>query len=44
MATVTPPQSGQRLLTADEFPRRPDPGHPEELVRGRVVRSCGIRR
>jgi Uma2 family endonuclease len=25
------------LLTADEFARRPDPGHPEELVRGRIV-------
>ena len=25
------------LMTAEEFGRRPDPGHPEELVRGRVV-------
>jgi Uma2 family endonuclease len=25
------------LLTAAEFARRPDPGHPEELVRGRIV-------
>jgi Uma2 family endonuclease len=25
------------LLTADEFARRPDPGYPEELVRGRIV-------
>jgi Uma2 family endonuclease len=25
------------LLTAEEFGKRPDPGHPEELVRGRVV-------
>jgi Uma2 family endonuclease len=26
------------LLTAEEFARRPDPGYPEELVKGRVVR------
>lgn len=26
------------LLTAEEFGRRPDPGYPEELVRGRIVR------
>lgn len=26
------------LLTAEEYGRRPDPGYPEELVRGRVVR------
>jgi Uma2 family endonuclease len=25
------------LLTAEEFARRPDPGYPEELVKGRVV-------
>ena len=25
------------LLTAEEFGKRADPGHPEELVRGRVV-------
>jgi Uma2 family endonuclease len=25
------------LLTAEEFANRPDPGHPEELVQGRVV-------
>ena len=25
------------LLTAAEFARRPDPGYPEELVRGRIV-------
>jgi Uma2 family endonuclease len=31
--TVTTPA----LLTAEEFARRPDPGYPEELVRGRVV-------
>jgi Uma2 family endonuclease len=24
-------------MTAEEFARRPDPGHPEELVRGRIV-------
>jgi Uma2 family endonuclease len=24
-------------MTAEEFGRRPDPGHPEELVQGRVV-------
>jgi Uma2 family endonuclease len=26
-----------RLLTAEEFARRPDPGYPEELVRGEIV-------
>jgi Uma2 family endonuclease len=25
------------LMTAEEFGARPDPGHPEELVRGRIV-------
>jgi Uma2 family endonuclease len=25
------------LMTAAEFARRPDPGHPEELIRGRIV-------
>lgn len=25
------------LLTAEEFAERPDPGNPEELVRGRIV-------
>jgi Uma2 family endonuclease len=25
------------LMTAEEYARRPDPGHPEELVRGKVV-------
>lgn len=25
------------LMTAEEFGRRPDPGHPEELVQGRIV-------
>jgi Uma2 family endonuclease len=33
MATAT-----QVLLTAEEFARRPDPGYPEELVKGRIVR------
>jgi Uma2 family endonuclease len=32
MAIVT-----QALLTAAEFASRPDPGYPEELVRGRIV-------
>jgi Uma2 family endonuclease len=27
----------QLLYTADEFAHRPDPGYPEELVRGRIV-------
>lgn len=27
----------EALMTAVEFGRRPDPGHPEELVRGRIV-------
>jgi Uma2 family endonuclease len=31
MATATD------LLTAEEFANRPDPGYPEELVRGRIV-------
>src|SRR5690242_13958204 len=26
------------LMTAEEFGNRPDPGYPEELVRGRIVR------
>ncbi|HEX8203810.1 MAG TPA: Uma2 family endonuclease [Isosphaeraceae bacterium] len=34
MATAT----AQALLTAEEYGRRPDPGTPEELVRGRIVR------
>jgi Uma2 family endonuclease len=29
--------SAPDLLTAEEFARRPDPGYPEELVRGRIV-------
>lgn len=32
MATAAPP-----LLTAAQFGRRTNPGHPEELVRGRIV-------
>ena len=32
-ASVTTPA----MLTAEEFARRPDPGYPEELVRGRIV-------
>src|SRR6516165_1855375 len=32
MATATQP-----LLTAEQFAQRPDPGYPEELVRGRIV-------
>lgn len=32
-ATIT----GPALLTAEQFGERPDPGHPEELVRGRIV-------
>jgi Uma2 family endonuclease len=33
----TAPASPTVLMTAEEFARRPDPGHPEELVRGRIV-------
>lgn len=33
----TAASSSPALLTAEEFAERPDPGHPEELVRGRVV-------
>jgi Uma2 family endonuclease len=29
--------STQALLTAEQFAERPDPGYPEELVRGRIV-------
>lgn len=29
--------SATNRLTAEEFARRPDPGYPEELVRGRIV-------
>jgi Uma2 family endonuclease len=34
MATAI--QATPLLITADEFARRPDPGYPEELVRGRI--------
>ena len=34
MATVT--QASELLMTAEEFGSRPDPGYPEELVRGRI--------
>jgi hypothetical protein len=27
------------LMTAEEFGKRPDPGYPGELVRGRVIAS-----
>jgi Uma2 family endonuclease len=33
----TAPASPTVLITAEEFARRPDPGHPEELERGRIV-------
>ena len=33
MATAT-----QTLLTAEDFARRPDPGYPEELFKGRIIR------
>ncbi len=29
--------TAEALMTADEFGQRPDPGYPEELVRGRIV-------
>ncbi len=29
--------TAEMTMTASEFGRRPDPGHPEELVRGRIV-------
>ena len=32
-ASVTAPA----LLTAEQFAERPDPGHPEELVKGRIL-------
>jgi Uma2 family endonuclease len=34
MSTATAPEP---LMTAEQFGKRPDPGYPEELVRGRVV-------
>ncbi|MFO0958949.1 MAG: Uma2 family endonuclease [Isosphaeraceae bacterium] len=36
MSTV-PASAPITLLTAEEFGNRPDPGYPEELVRGRIV-------
>jgi Uma2 family endonuclease len=35
MSTAPAPQTA--LMTAEEFAERPDPGYPEELVRGRIV-------
>jgi len=29
--------TAEALMTAEEFGQRPDPGHPEELVQGKVV-------
>jgi len=29
--------TAEALMTIEEFGQRPDPGHPEELVRGRIV-------
>jgi Uma2 family endonuclease len=29
--------TAEALMTARQFAKRPDPGHPEELVRGRIV-------
>ncbi len=29
--------TAQALMTAEEFGQRPDPGYPEELVRGRII-------
>jgi Uma2 family endonuclease len=37
MATAPQTTTAPALLTAEEFARRPDPGHPEELVKGRIV-------
>ena len=31
--------TAEALMTAEEFGKRPDPGYPEELVRGRIVVS-----
>jgi Uma2 family endonuclease len=33
----TAPVTAAALLTAEEFAKRPDPGYPEELFRGRIV-------
>ena len=32
--------TAETLMTAEEFRQRPDPGHPEELVKGRIVRMA----
>ncbi len=37
MSSATTSTATPALLTAEEYALRPDPGHPEELVRGRVV-------
>lgn len=37
MASAPSTSPSQALLTAEEFARRPDPGRPEELVRGRIA-------
>ena len=34
MATVA---EAAPLITAEQFAQRPDPGYPEELVRGRII-------
>jgi Uma2 family endonuclease len=34
---ATAPATAEALLTAEQFAQRPDPGYPEELVRGRIV-------
>src|SRR4051794_16369426 len=36
-ASASASASVPALLTAEEYALRPDPGYPEELVRGRVV-------
>jgi Uma2 family endonuclease len=37
MAT-TETLTAETLMTVEEFAKRPDPGYPEELVKGRIVR------
>lgn len=32
--------TAEALMTAKEFSQRPDPGYPEELVKGRIVRMA----
>ena len=34
IATTT---AQEPLLTAEQYAQRPDPGHPEELIRGWIV-------